>query len=93
VCHFKEAFNKENATYENTKVCELKGDYFAMFYLWVFLFFFPHSCFHLYAIFVEDNVDFGIVEDGVSVVTEQGVTGHKSCDCAFCVNSKIADQG
>jgi hypothetical protein len=26
-------------------------------------------------------------------VTEQGVTAHKSCDCAFCVNSRIANQG
>jgi hypothetical protein len=38
-----------------------------MFYLWVFLFCFPHSCFHFVCIFFveKDNVDFGISEDGV----------------------------
>jgi hypothetical protein len=65
--YFKEAFNKENATYEKTKVCELKGKCLTMFYLWVFFVLFSSFMFLLcMQIFIEeDNVDFGIGEVGV----------------------------
>jgi hypothetical protein len=76
---FEEAFNEENAAYENVKVCELRGMCFVMFLFWFFFSSFMFS-FCMQVFVEEDNVDFGVGEvgvvfDGAAHVVFDGVVG------------------